>query len=171
MTATPSRKDLHTIMSRPIVKLALLSACAALLALGSSAFAQSTASQAVTVSVSPINVISVSGGSITVTIGSATAGQNPDQAENTSAALSWTTNQSGKKITVQTTALTYKYLLFVQAGTAAEVPITSAARDVVSSLSLGATSANLTYRATATATAGAGDDVYDVTYTITDVAN
>ena len=74
-----------------------------LLAFSSIAVAQS-ANQNVTVTVSAINEISTSGGAISMTISTATAGSEPDNATD---AGTWaiTTNQSTRKVTGQLDAL------------------------------------------------------------------
>ncbi len=73
------------------------------LALAGTALAASTDSHTVTVTVSAINELAISGANITLNINSATAGSEPDDAsDSTTCDLVWTTNQVSRKITAET---------------------------------------------------------------------
>lgn len=69
-------------------------------ALGAAAaFAGNTAEQVITYEVQAINELSVSSGTVSLTVNSATAGQAPNVATNTATSYAITTNESGRKIT------------------------------------------------------------------------
>ena len=62
-----------------------------------------TGTNSATATISTINEIAITGGNITLTINSATAGSGLDDAtDNSSTDLDWTTNEASKKITVAT---------------------------------------------------------------------
>ncbi len=76
------------------------------------AVASNTDNHTVTVTVSAINELAIAGGSVTLTIHTATAGSDPDaQVDNTTASLAWTTNESSKKITIATNLASQKFTL------------------------------------------------------------
>jgi hypothetical protein len=140
----------------------------------SEAAAGSTDSHTVTVTVNAINEIGITGGNITLTLSSATPGQDPDDAtDDTTCDLAWTTNESGKKITVETNLASPKFTLKVVAqnvtgGTAAaEVTLSDTATDFVTGIATTTGSCDLAYTASATAGEGTGSDVHTVTYTLT----
>ena len=155
----------------------LRTACFMLMAImlvPSSAFAASSANHTVTVNVSAINEVSISGGNVTLTINAAVAGSNPtDATDATTADLLWTTNESSKKITVATNLASPDFTLKVVAasvsgGTAAtEVTLSTTAADFVTAVSTTTGSADLSYTASATAAEGTGSDAHTVTYTMT----
>jgi len=160
-------------------------ACAVLaalgVALGGSAEAASSATQDVDITVQSVNEISV-GGTVTLTINSATAGQNPTGTTTSTYAIT-TNSATGKKITAQLvapldTGLTLSVFLQAPSGAtssgslAAPVALSSSsASDVVTSIE--AVAANgLTINYSATATVAVTPNTYsaDVTYTITNVS-
>lgn len=71
---------------------------ALVLAASGSAFAADNATQTVTYQVQAINELSVSSGSVSLTVNSATAGFAPNAATNSSTTYSITTNETGRKI-------------------------------------------------------------------------
>jgi hypothetical protein len=137
------------------------------------ASASNTANHTVTVHVDAINEVAITGGDITLTINSATGGSQPDNATNTACHLSWTTNETLKKITVQSDqaapAFTLKVLATaISGGTAApQVTITNVAQDFVTGVATTIGTCTLSYTASATAAQGTGEDVHVVTYTLT----
>ncbi len=136
-----------------------------------------TDNHTVTVTVVAINEVGITGGNLTLTINTATAGSNPDsQTDNTTCDLNWTTNQASKKITVGTSIVTPSFTLTVEAknvsgGTAAGVITLSgaSAQDFVTGVATTLGTADLEYIGSATAAQGSGSDAHTVTYTITDV--
>lgn len=153
----------------------LLAALALLLAAGA-AVADGTDSHTVTVVVSAVNELAIDGGDVTLTVDSATAGSDLDTAtDDTTASLLWTTNEAGRKITVQSSldSLLATYDLTVTAtsvsgGTAAGAVTPSLiAQDFVTGISNTTGSAALSYRVAATAADGVGSDEHTITYTIT----
>lgn len=138
-----------------------------------SAFASDVASHTVTVTVSAINEVEISGGNVALAIaGSGTSG-TAAASDDTTADLLWSTNESNKKITVATSLATVDFPLTVEAknvsGGTAAAPITlsTTAQDLVTAISLTTGSADLAYEASATAAAGTGSNAHTVTYTIT----
>lgn len=136
--------------------------------------AGTTASHTVTVSVSAINEVAISGGNLTLTINAATAGSNPDNAtDSTTTDLLWTTNQASKKITVETNVISPTFTLTVAAasvtgGTAAgTVTLSTTAQSFVTGIATTTGSCDLSYTASATAAQGSGSDAHTVLYTIT----
>jgi hypothetical protein len=146
-------------------------------ALGGNAWAASSATQDIDITVQSVNEISV-GGTVTLTINSATAGQSPSGT--TTSTYSITTNSTSKKITAQLLAplssgLTLSVFLTAPGGATssgslvAPVALSSAAAsDVVTSIEAVAAS-DLTINYSATATVAVTPNTYsaDVTYTIT----
>jgi len=137
------------------------------------ATASNSANHTVTVHVDAINEAAVTGGDITLTINSATAGSQPNNATDATCHLNWTTNEAGKKITVETDQAAPTFTLKVTAtgisgGTAAaQVTITDVAQDFVTAVSTTVGTCALSYVASATAAQGTGQDVHVVTYTLT----
>ena len=136
--------------------------------------AASSGNHSATVQVNAINEMGISGGNITLTINSATAGSEPDaQSDNTTCDLQWTTNEASKKITVATDNGTPNFTLKILAenvsgGTAtSEVTLSTTATDFVASISTTVGSCDLKYTASATAAQGTGSDAHTVTYTLT----
>ena len=148
----------------------------ALLGLSGTALAASSASHDVTVTVSAINEVAVSGGNLTLTISTATAGSEPDAAtDSTTCDLSWTTNEASKKITVAAGAAISGATLKVTAanvtgGTSAgQITLSSTAQDFVTGISTTTGSCDLSYEASATASQGTSSNTHTITYTITAV--
>jgi len=144
------------------------------LGLTGSALAASSDSHDVTVTVSAINEVAVSGGNITLTINTATAGSEPDAVtDSTSTDLAWTTNESTKKITVAAGAAITGATLKVTAanatgGTATgQVTVTDTAQDFVTGISTTTGGCDLSYEASATASQGTSSNTHTITYTIT----
>ncbi len=141
---------------------------------GGSAFAADQASHQVTVIVEAINELAISGGDIVLTIASAVQGQDPDPVSNSDASLNWTTNESDKKIVVETDLAAPLFDLSVEAsnisgGTAAgSVAISTTAQDFVTGISLTSGDCSLLYTAEAEAADGTGTDVHNITYTLID---
>ncbi len=142
---------------------------------GNMVFAQ-TDNHSVTVTVGVINEAAITGGALILTINTATAGSDPDDATDaTTCDLNWTTNDVGKKITVATNIAAPAFALKVLAqnvsgGTAAaEVTLSTTATDFVTGIATTIGTCDLGYTASATAADGSGSDVHTVTYTLTDV--
>jgi hypothetical protein len=155
----------------------MLLGAALYLGLSGVAMGAATDNHDVTVQVQAINEVAVSGGNITLTINSATAGQEPDDAvDNTTCDLAWTTNENSKKITVATNQGSPTYTLKVVAqnvsgGTAApEVTLSTTAEDFVTGVATTIGNCDLQYTASATAAQGTGSDAHQVTYTLTDTS-
>lgn len=157
-------------------------ACSVLAALGvalaSSAGAASSATQDVDITVQSVNEISV-GGTVTLTINSATAGQNPTGTASSTYAIT-TNSATSKKITAQLaaplgTGLTLSVLLQAPSGATSSgslaTPValsSSAASDVVTSIeAVAASGLTIDYSATATVSVAPNTYSADVTYTIT----
>ena len=139
-------------------------------------WAGNTANHTVTVTVSTINELSITGGNFTLSISAATAGSNPtDATDNTTTDLNWTTNVASKKITVATNLGSPTFTLKVVAQTvsggtaAAEVTLSTTAADFVTGISTTIGTCDLSYTAQATAAQGTGSDAHVVTYTLTAV--
>ncbi|MBI5058799.1 hypothetical protein HZB60_03325 [candidate division KSB1 bacterium] len=151
-----------------------LAAAAMLMICSIVSYADNIANHTVTVQVDVINELEISGGNITLTISTATAGQNPDDATNNTCGLQWTTNEATKKITVVTDQSSPNFTLKVVAtgvtgGTAAaEATLSSTvADDFVTGISTTLGSCTVGYTAQATAAQGNGSVVHTVTYTLT----
>ncbi|HEY3296330.1 MAG TPA: hypothetical protein VGL38_12960 [bacterium] len=135
--------------------------------------ASNTSNHQVTVHVDAINEAAVTGGDITLTINAATAGSQPNNATDATCHLNWTTNEAGKKITVETDQAAPVYTLKVTAtaisgGTAAaQVTVSNVAQDFVTAVATTIGTCTLSYVASATAAQGTGEDVHVVTYTLT----
>ncbi len=133
------------------------------------------AEHTVTVTVEAINEAAITGGDFELTINTATAGQEPDDAvDNTTCDLDWTTNEATKKITVETDLAAPTFSLKVLAqnvtgGTAAaEVTLSTTPTNFVTGVDKTVGGCDLQYTASATAAQGTGSDVHTVTYTLTD---
>ena len=159
------------------IKTLALSALAMAVALpASTAVAANTDSHAVTVTVSAINEVAITGGAVSLTISTATAGSEPDAASDSATAdLAWTTNEASKKITVESDLATPNFSLQVTAGTvsggtsAGAVSVSNVATDFVTGIGTTVGSCDLEYSASATAADGTGSDAHTITYTLTDV--
>ena len=143
------------------------------LVLTGTAFAADTASHTVTVTVSAINEVSISGGNVSLAINSGSSSGPATASDATTADLLWSTNESNKKITVATSLATVDYPLTVEAlnvtgGTSGgQVTLSTTAQDLVTGISLTSGTADLSYEASAAASAGVGSNAHTVTYTIT----
>ncbi|MFZ5478847.1 MAG: hypothetical protein ACOZNI_18890 [Myxococcota bacterium] len=151
-----------------------LSALLAALVLAPAAWAGSTASHTVTVTAAAINEVSITGGNVSLTINSATAGSGPASvSDSTTADLNWSTNEATKKITVATSLATVRFPLTVAAASvsggtgAGTVTLSTTAQDFVTGISTTDGTCGLSYEASATSAAGTGTDTHTVTYTIT----
>jgi len=140
------------------------------------AFAASSGNHSVTVQVNAINEIGISGGNITLTVNSATAGSDPDaEVDNTTCDLQWTSNESSKKITVVTDNASQSFTLKVVAqsvsgGTAAsEVTLCTTTTDFITTIYKTTGTCNLKYTAEGRTSQRVGIDVHTVIYTITDL--
>ena len=146
-----------------------------LVALAGVAWAADNDSHTVTVQVNAVNELAISGGNLTLTISSATAGSDLDDAtDNTTCDLAWTTNQATRKITVVTDLGSPTFTLKVVAqnvagggSAASEVTLSTTAADLVTGVSQSSGGCDLAYTASATAAQGTGSDVHTVTYTVT----
>ena len=126
--------------------------------------ASNTATQTVTVQVSAINEISVSGNPGNLTVSSATAGSEPTQVTDATTTYAVTTNQSSAKITGQITSggampgnTTLKINLAAPTGGSGgtDVTLTTSAADLVTGITQKAESGKtITYKFSATAAAG-----------------
>lgn len=146
-----------------------------LMAVSAPAFAANSDSHSVTVTVMAINEIGVSGGAVSLTINSATAGGQPDDASDSSTAdLDWTTNEDNKKVTVETDLASPAFGLSVSAGgvaggtAAGSVALSTTPQDFVTGISATVGGCDLEYMASATAADGVGADAHVVTYTVVD---
>jgi predicted secreted Zn-dependent protease len=156
--------------------LAVLAVIAALaVSFGPAAMAGTTDSHTVTVTVTTINELAITGGNLTLTINSATPGSGLDDAEDsTTCDLGWTTNSGTKKITVATDLAEPSFTLKVTAanvsgGTSAgQVTLSTTAQNFVTGVSQVAGTCDLDYVASAEVTDGTGTDTHTVTYTLTD---
>jgi hypothetical protein len=160
---------------RTMKRLTIFGAILLVLSISGLVMAADTDNHQVTVQVTAINEVGITGGNITLTINSASAGSQPtDAVDNSTCDLAWSTNQSSKKITVQSNLGTPTFSLKVVAqnvtgGTAgSEVTVSTSAQDFVSSISTTVGSCDLQYTASATLGDGTGSDVHTITYTMTD---
>ena len=119
----------------------------------------------------------ITGGNITLTISTATAGSEPDSVTNNTCSLDWSTNENNKKITVETDIASPTFTLKVEAvnisgtgnkvGTAVgEITLSITPQDFIERISEATASCTLKYTASATAAQGTGSDVHTITYTI-----
>ena len=129
----------------------------------------------VTVEVAAISEIAITGNA-TLTINSATAGSDPDDATDTSTSYAVTTNESGVKITAETdvnmaAGVTLEVSAAAPAGasSAGDTTLSTTAADVVTGLgTVSQAGMGLSYTLSATAAAGqVASTAVTVTYTIT----
>ncbi len=142
------------------------------------AMAQTTAQHNVTITVSAISVIEMTGGGdLTLNItGVGSPGSEPEAVQNTDRGLEWTTNQTSKKITVQANAAYATYTLKALAtsisggGTAsAETTFDNTnAHDFITGVGTETGSCAIRYTASATSGAGSGSEAHQITYTMMD---
>jgi hypothetical protein len=162
-----------TITTMPLLKLALL-ALALTLVCGREVPAATSDNHTVTVTVNAINEISIAGGSLTLTINSATAGVDPNNDIDATTGLLWTSNEAGKKATIQTDlaapVFTLKALATgVSGGTAAaELTVSTTAQDFITGIATTTGSGTIQYTGVATSAQGTGSDIHTITITIVD---
>ncbi len=141
--------------------------------LASAASAAQSASHTVTVQVNAISELTLTGGDMTLTLNTATAGGQPDSVVSAPCALAWTANQANARITVETSLASPTFTLKVVAqgltgGAAApEVTLSNTAADFITGAGNTTGACSLRYTAYATAAQGTGSDVHTVTYTLT----
>lgn len=131
----------------------------------------------VTLETTAINELSISGGNVTLTIDTATAGYEPNAALDylSPCLLNWTTNETNKKITVSTGLANRKFALYL---TSQNIPggnyygptqLGTTAKDYIYGISNTTGSCDLQYLAMATVTQGTGTDTHtSITFTLTD---
>lgn len=147
-----------------------------ILFLGGSASAQvyGTAAHTVTVQVSVITAVKVTGGSVNLNISSASvvAGQDQMSVTDQSTSLLWGTNSSARKISVSTNLAAPKFTLNLLAlnptqGTSApEVTLAAASKDLLLNIGRSSGSCILKYTGIALASQGTGNDVHVITFTV-----
>jgi hypothetical protein len=151
----------------------VLASVLASFAIGASALGADTANHTVTVTVSAVNEVAISGGNVALAINGGTAAGPATASDATTADLLWSTNESDKKITVASSLATINYPLTVEAlnatgGTVGPaLTLSDTAQDLVTGISLNSGSADLAYTVSATAAGGTGSEAHTVTYTIT----
>ena len=137
-------------------------------------FAGTSDNHTVTVTVNAINEIAITGGSVTLTINSATAGVDPNNDVDATTGLLWTSNQTGKKATIQSDLAGPNFTLKavatgVTGGSAAsEVTISTTAQDFITGIATTTGSGAIQYTAVATSAEGTGSDIHTITITIVD---
>jgi len=136
------------------------------------ALADDSASHTVTLTVAAVDDVTITGGNVTLLINSGTGGVL-DDATDSSTSLDWGTNQTNRRITVQS-SLNSAYTLTVAAsaisgqGTApGTVTLSTTAEDFVTGINAGFGECTLLYTGSADFTDGTGTEVHTVTYTIT----
>jgi len=128
----------------------------------------------VTVQVSPITAVAISGGSVSLAItgASAVAGQDQMSVTDQSTQLLWGINSSAKKITVKTSLAAPLFTLNLLAlnptqGTAsAQVTLSTTAQDFLLNIGRSSGSATLRYTGIALASKGTGSDAHVITFTV-----
>ena len=133
-----------------------------------------TATHTVTVQVSVITAVQVTGGSVNLNISNANvvAGQDQMTAVDQSTGLLWGTNSSARKITAGTSLVAPKFTLKLLAlnptqGTAApEVTLAAAAKDLLLNIGRSSGSCTLRYTGIALASQGTGNDTHVITFTV-----
>jgi hypothetical protein len=157
-------------------RIALVVCAFVLLACGST-LAANTDNQTVTLQVSAVNEIAVSGDPGALIVSTATAGSEPDAATDNSTDYDITTNESGKRITgvldsaVPANTTLYISLVAPTGGTSAgNVQLTTSAADLVTGIStLAESNHTITYSYNATVAAGiVASTTRTVTLTLTD---
>lgn len=138
------------------------------------------ASHTATINVSPIAVVGVSSGvvSLSITGAGVVAGVDQMTVTNQSTTLSWGANTSTAKISVNTNLASQKYQLQVQAVSITGVPssagitapvvtVTSTSTDFMTGIGLKRGTCSLLYTGIALASQGIGSDSHTITFTIT----
>ena len=131
-------------------------------------------SHTVTVQVSVITAVRVTGGSVNLNISSANvvAGQDQMSVTDQSTSLLWGTNSSLRKVSVNTSLAAPKYTLRLQVqnptqGTAApQVTLGTTGQDLLLNIGRSTGSCTLQYTGTALASQGTGNDVHVITFTV-----
>jgi len=145
-----------------------------LLLLPSIVLSQVTAHHTVTVVVQTITLLQINVGTVALNITGAglIAGQNQMTATDQSTTISWGTNSSLKKITVNTNLAAPIFAMKVLAlnptvGTAAtEVTLSTVASDLIINIGRSSGTSSLQYTGVALASQGVGKDTHSITYTI-----
>jgi hypothetical protein len=127
-----------------------------------SMLAANSAQQTVTYEVSPINELSVSSATVSLTVSAATAGSAPTAASDSSTSYAITTNESSRKITgalntAMPTGVSLSASLAAPVGatSAGPVALTGTAQDLVTGIStLNESGKTITYNLSATSAAG-----------------
>ena len=139
-------------------------------------FSQSSASHTVTVTVTSINEMAISGGNLSLNISNSAGGSQPVVAtDDVTCDLSWTTTEASKKITVATNLDSPSFPLKVVAkavsggNAASEVKLSTIAQDFITGIAKTIGNCNLGYSASVTAADGIGSEVHTVIYTLTDL--
>jgi len=144
-------------------------------------WAQKTVRHNVAVIVNTVSVISVTPGSVTLTIPSVsavmTAGVDQMSVTDQSTLLKWGTNATPMRVTIATNNGSPKYTLQIQAinisatpsGASAVSPFTvsTTAQTLVTGLGKSQGSCNVVYTLNALASQGTGNESHQITYTIT----
>ena len=135
-----------------------------------------TDSHTVTVSVATVNILLITGGSVSLSLGAGNVTAGVDlmgPVTNTATTLLWGFNSSLRKVTVNTNLATQKYILKVLAvaptqGTAApEVTLSTTAADFLTNTGRSSGSCTLQYRGYALASVGTGTpDSHTITFTV-----
>jgi len=128
----------------------------------------------ITVQVSTITMVSVSAGSISMTITGAgvPAGQDQMTATNQSSQLQWGVNSSSRKITARTNLAAPKFSLNLlaqsptQGTAAAEVSLSTTAQDFMLNIGRSLGNCTLQYTGIALASQGTGTDSHTITFTV-----
>ncbi len=163
----PSRSAEGWRFARAAVRVALGATCLA--ALASAAFAAGWTSQEANVLISPIAVLSVSVGSVGLSIGAADPGSEPWAATAVPVQLAWTSNQGTKKITVQTSLASQAFSLWASMrGEPTGHVISTTPTELASNLAPGTGTVSFSLSATAAAASGTGTEVHTLLYTLTD---
>jgi hypothetical protein len=129
----------------------------------------------VTVTVATVNIILITGGNVSLTLGAGAVTAGVDlmgPVTNTSTTLLWGFNSSLRKVTVQTSLAAPKYILKILAvaptqGTASpEVTLSTTAVDFLINTGRSSGSCTLQYSGYALASVGTGTDSHIITFTV-----
>ena len=164
-----SRRDSYRFLIPCTIAMAIL-----LLQRNAGAQVFGTGSHTVTVQVSIITTVRVTGGSVNLNISSANvvAGQNQMSVTDQSTSILWGTNSSLRKISVSTSLAAPMYTLKLLAlnptqGTAApQVTLGASAQDFLLNIGRSTGSCTLQYTGVALASQGTGNDVHVITITV-----
>jgi hypothetical protein len=143
------------------------------------AFAQSadaqvfgTTTHTVTVQVSPITLLGVDIGSLSLQITGGTPGRDTMTVTNSASRLLWGTNSSTRKITAGTNLAAPRFQLRLVAvspshgSAAAEFALSTTARDLLLNIGRSTGSCTLRYTGVALASQGSGTDTHVITFTV-----